>query len=122
MAVMLSKREKGPGGSIHQREGFFSDLFFVVGCLMSVLLPELLVATVLRLPLLYLSLLFVSWSLACILGFTSYGLKRRSSQQRKTVRILKSQHKEFFEQIRSNVVHLLDKGGADERFIPGSSQ
>ena len=94
---------------IRKRSVHFNDtLLFVFGVVSSVLLPQILVAVISGSTALLFTL-FVSWSLGAMLGFASYVLKIRSFQERETFRLLKTQHKEFFRQIRSNVAHLLDK-------------
>lgn len=105
----LSRQVKEISSSIREPVGLLSDLLFLVGCVITVLVPQLLVVINLRPPFTYLVLLVVTWSLGSILGLTLYGLKRRSSQKRETIRVLKTHHKEFFQQIRLTVVHLLEK-------------
>jgi len=107
---------------IFERDDLISDSVFVIGCMLAVLLPQFLFLAVFRLSSKYFLILIMSWSVGSIMGFTSYNLKRRSSKRRKTVRLLKTQHKEFFRQVRSNVVLLLEKGGANGKLVPGNSQ
>ena len=101
---MLLKRRKTVRRSVHSSEA----LLFVLGATISVLFPEILVAVVSGSPWV-LFILFVCSSLGAMLGFALYILKIRSFQQRETFRLVKTQHKEFFQHIRSNVTHLLEK-------------
>jgi hypothetical protein len=64
---------------------------------------------------------FVCSSLGVMLAFAFYVPKVRSSQQRENLRLLKSQHKKFFRQIRLNVTRLLENGRPDEKLLPGRS-
>lgn len=118
---MLLKRYKIGSHTVHPSERFLSALMFVLGVMISVILPNILFAAVSGSFTLPFILFFVSSSLGVILGFAFYVPKVRSFQQRETFRLLKTQHKEFFQQIRSNVARLLEKGRCDEKLLPGRS-
>ncbi len=122
MSRTFPSQENENGKPIYERDDLISDSVFVIGCMLTVLLPQFLFAAVIRLPSEYFLILIMSWSFGSILGFTSYNLKRRSSKRRKAVRLLKAQHREFFRQVRTNVVLLLEKGGANEKVVSGNSQ
>jgi hypothetical protein len=96
-------------------------LLFVFGVMISVFLPDILIAAVsgpLSFPFV---VLFVCWNFGAILGFAFYVIKVRSFQQQETFRLLKTQHKEFFQQVRLNVARLLKKGRCDDKLLPGRS-
>jgi hypothetical protein len=119
--AMLLKPYKIGSLTVHANERFLSALVFVLGVTISVILPNVLFAAVSGSFTLPFILFFVASSLGVIMGFAFYIPKVRSFQQRETFRLLKTQHKEFFQQIRSNVTRLLEKGRCDEKFLPGRS-
>jgi hypothetical protein len=116
---MRLTRNKISGQKVDSHEGLLSELIFVLGVTISVVLPNVYAAMFGSLK--FSILLFISSSLGVMLGFALYVPKVRSFQQQKTFRVLKTQHKEFFEQIRSNVANLIKKGATDERLLPRSS-
>lgn len=95
-----------------------SDTLFLAGLMLSVLFPSILFAAF---GLVTFTLVFICSCLGVVLGLVLYVPKANSSRQKKRLRMLKTQHKEFFHQIRLNVVRLLDKGATHERFLPRSS-
>ncbi len=116
---MLLKRQKLGNHTVHPGERFRSALLFVLGVMSSILLPAIVIAVYsgpFSFPFI---LFFICSSLGFMLGFAFYVPRVRLFEQRETVRLLKTQHKEFFRQIRSNLARLLKKGGPDERLLPG---
>jgi len=119
--MRFSRRQKRSGRLAHASERFPSAPSFVFGVMISVLLPDILIAAVsgpLSFPFV---MLFVCWNFGAILGFAFYVIKARSLQQRETFRSLKAQHKEFFQQVSSNVARLLEKGRSNGKLLPGRS-
>lgn len=118
---MLLKPYKIGSHRVHPSARFLSALVFFLGVMISVILPNVLFAAVSGSFTLPFILFFVSSSLGVMLGFAFYVPKIRSLQQRETFLLLKTQHKDFFQQIRSNVARLLEKDQSDEKFLPGRS-
>jgi hypothetical protein len=117
---MLLKRQKLGRYPARRSERLRSALLFVWGVMSSFLLPAIVIAVYsgpFSFPFI---LFFVCSSLGVILGFAFYVPRLRLFQQREIVSLLKTQHKEFFRQIQSNVARLLKKGGPDERLLPRS--
>jgi hypothetical protein len=119
--MIRSKLHKTSGRTLPRGKRYLSELLFALGVTISLILPNILFAAVSGSFSLVFILFFISSSLGVMLGFAFYVPRVRLFQQRETVRLLKTQHKEFFRQIRSNVAHLLEKGGPDERLLPGRS-
>lgn len=117
---MPLKRQKLRSYTVRPSERLIDALFFVFAIMSSFLLPAIVIAVYSGPFSFAFILFFVCSSLGVMLGFAFYIPRLRLFQQRETVRLLKTQHKEFFRQIQTNVARLLKKGGPDERLLPGS--
>lgn len=111
---MSAKRVSSEG----QSSQFSDALLFAIAVMIVDLVPSILI--VVYFGTVSFILFFVAASLGVMLGFALYVLRANSFRQKELLGLLKSQHGEFFHQIRSNVVRLLEKGAANERFLPRS--
>jgi hypothetical protein len=94
-------------------------LIFVFGGIISVLFPVIVSAAYFG-PVLS-TLILIASSLGVLLGLARYMEKANSARQKEILRLLKTQHQDFFDQVRINVVRLLGKSAPNERRLPGSS-
>src|SRR5438874_10832873 len=81
-------------------------LLFAVGVMISVVFPSILMA--IFFGSIAFVLFFVTTSLGVISGFALYVPRANASRQNELMGLLKSQHREFFDEIRSDVVRLLE--------------
>ena len=70
---------------------------------------------------LYAAIILVSLSVVSILVYAVVILGQLSFQREEEVKLLKSRHRDFFEWVKSDVTHLIEKGRPDERLLPGNS-
>jgi len=101
------------------KQSYAVDVAFLVGVMLTVIFPSIFFASYFG-PVFFI-LFFVCSSLGAVSGLVFYLPKANSSRKKELLSVLKRQHRDFFQQIRSNVVRLLDKGETNERFFPRSS-
>ena len=70
---------------------------------------------------LYAAIILVSLSVVSILVYAVVILGQLSFQREEEFKLLKSRHRDFFEWVKSDVTHLIEKGRPDERLLPGNS-
>jgi hypothetical protein len=94
------------------------NLAFLLGLLITVLSPPaFLVARSSFSDSPVVSVFFFALGVATIVGFSLFVSKQRSLRDERTLKALKMRHRRFFERTRSDLAHLLEKGGTDERFL-----